>query len=129
MKTYWSLMEVIKLENDRGADSTANLWGGKFLSESAWDTIVSPSVDTCIMKPNASLYDGEPLAYVVCDVYPDDEVFECLKTIVDTTTMRANASGPILKEDMDALARIVVVSTIVLRHSKTSSSGYTSQTT
>ena len=22
-------MEVIKLENDRGADSTANLWGGK----------------------------------------------------------------------------------------------------
>ena len=39
---------------------------------------------------------------MVCNAYPDNQVFDCLKTIEDTTRMRANASGPILEEDMKA---------------------------
>ena len=34
--------------------------------------------DTCILKPGSTLYDGEPLAYVVCTAFPDDEVLNCL---------------------------------------------------
>jgi len=74
------------------------VWNGKFLTEEAYDKVVSPTEDTVIYKPSGDI----PLAYVVCDAYPDDQVFECLKTIEDTTRMRANASGPILEKDMKA---------------------------
>ena len=46
--------------------------------------------------------EGVPLAYVVCNAYPDNTILNCLKTIEETTVMRANASGPILEEDMKA---------------------------
>tara|TARA_Y100001973_G_C5200014_1_gene336914 strand:- start:2136 stop:3092 length:957 start_codon:yes stop_codon:yes gene_type:complete len=96
-------MVIDKCDNDYGHEWTKENWGGKFITNDAYDTIFSPKTDTCILKPNASLFEGEPLAYIVCDVYPDEQVFNCLKTIEDTTKMRANASGPILKEEMEAL--------------------------
>jgi hypothetical protein len=57
--------------------------------------------DTAIMKPVLSL-DGSdvPLAYIITNAYPDDEVRNTLKSIEDVSTMRANCSGPIDKEDM-----------------------------
>ena len=95
-------MQEIKLEIDFGIEETKEKWGGKYLTNAAYDTVVTPTEDICIYKPNASLFESEPLAYVVCNAYPDTQVLDCLKTIEDTTTMRANASGPILDEDMKA---------------------------
>ena len=102
-------MIKIKLETDHqsfkklGGDGTPMLtvdkvWNGNFLTGEAYDRVESPMEDTVIYKPSGDI----PLAYVVCNAYPDDQVFECLKTIEDTTRMRANASGPILEEDMKA---------------------------
>ena len=93
-------MQEIKLENDFGVEETKEKWSGNFLTKDAYDTVVSPTEDMCIYKPNASLFESEPLAYVVCNAYPDTQVLDCLKTIEETTTLRANASGPILEEDM-----------------------------
>ncbi len=95
-------METIKLKKDYGISSTHKKWNGNFLTEDAYEQIISPTEDTAIYKPGASLFENTPLAYVVCNVYPDDQVFECLKTIEDTSKMRANASGPIIDEDMKA---------------------------
>ena len=106
-------MRIIQLEHDYGFEETKEKWGGKFLTWEAypWGAIEvydgEEGEDTCILKPGSSLYGGgihhgEPLAYVVCNAFPDDQVFNCLKTIEDTTTMRANASGPIEPEDMAA---------------------------
>ena len=91
-------MQEIKLTKDYGNNQTQERWAGNFLTEEAYEQVVSPTEDTVIFKPNVET----PLAYIVCDAYPDDQVFECLKTIEDTTRMRANASGPILEEDMEA---------------------------
>ena len=95
-------MKTVKLTKDYGAEISVEKWNGKFLTEEAYAQVVSPTEDTAIYKPGASLYDDVPLAYVVCDAYPDTKVFDCLKTIEETTTMRANCSGPILEEDMKA---------------------------
>ena len=93
-------MQEIKLTKDYGNSQTQERWAGNFLTEEAYEQIVSPTEDTVIFKPGASLYDDVPLAYVVCDAYPDSKVVDCLKTIEETTKMRANASGPILEEEM-----------------------------
>ena len=95
-------MQEIKLTKDYGNSQTQERWAGNFLTEEAYEQVVSPTEDTVIFKPGASLYDDVPLAYVVCDAYPDTKVVDCLKTIEETTKMRANASGPILEEDMKA---------------------------
>ena len=93
-------METIKIKKDYGWNSTYKKWNGNFLTDESYNEVISPTKDTIIYKPGASLFENTPLAYVVCDAYPDDQVFECLKTIEDTTKMRANASGPIIDEDM-----------------------------
>tara|TARA_B110001454_G_C12679839_1_gene417535 strand:+ start:436 stop:1395 length:960 start_codon:yes stop_codon:yes gene_type:complete len=95
-------METIKLTTDNGSKQTDELWKGNFLTEDAFDNIVSPTVDTAIYKPGGTLFDDVPLAYIICDAYPNNNVFNCLKTIEESTTMRANCSGPILEEDMKA---------------------------
>ena len=95
-------METVKLTKDYGNNQSQEKWAGNFLTEEAYEQVVSPTKDTAIFKPGASLYDDVPLAYVVCDAYPDTKVIDCLKTIEETTSMRANASGPILEEDMKA---------------------------
>ena len=93
-------MQEVKLKRDYGSKRTQENWAGNFLTGDAYEQVVSPTEDTVIFKPGASLYDDIPLAYVVCDAYPDNTVLDCLKTIEETTTMRANASGPIEPEDM-----------------------------
>ena len=93
-------MQEVKLRRDYGVARTQEKWAGNYLTEEAYDQVISATEDTVIFKPGASLYDDVPLAYVVCNAYPDTKVIECLKTIEETTTMRANASGPILEEDM-----------------------------
>ena len=93
-------MQEVKLRRDYGVAHTQEKWAGNYLTEEAYDQVISATEDTVIFKPGASLYDDVPLAYVVCNAYPDSRVIECLKTIEETTTMRANASGPILEEDM-----------------------------
>ena len=95
-------MQEIKLRRDYGITRTQEKWAGNYLTEEAYDQVVSPIEDTVIFKPGASLYDDVPLAYVVCNAYPDNTILDCLKTIEETTTMRANCSGPILEEDMKA---------------------------
>ena len=93
-------MQEIKLRRDYGSNRTQEKWAGKFLTSDAYDQVISATEDTVIFKPGASLYDDIPLAYVVCNAYPDNKILDCLKTIEETTTMRANCSGPILEEDM-----------------------------
>ena len=93
-------MKEIKLTKDFGNNQTQEKWAGKFLTEEAYEEVISATEDTVIFKPGASLYDDVPLAYVVCNAFPNTKVVDCLKTIEETTTMRANASGPILEEDM-----------------------------
>ncbi len=102
-------MQEIKLRKDYGNNQTNELWNGKFLTEDAYEQVISATEDTVIYKPGASLYDDVPLAYVVCDAYPDTKVVDCLKTIEETTTMRANASGPIDEKEMKEIAGIKFV--------------------
>ena len=93
-------MQEVKLRRDHGDVRSQEKWAGNFLTKEAYEEVVSPTEDMCIYKPSATLFESEPLAYVVCNAYPDTQVLDCLKTIEETTTMRANASGPILEEDM-----------------------------
>jgi len=93
-------MQTVKIKTDNGVARTQKKWAGNYLTEEAYDQVISATEDTVIFKPGASLYDDVPLAYVVCNAYPDTKVLDCLRTIEDTTTMRANCSGPILEEDM-----------------------------
>ena len=93
-------MQTVKIKTDNGVARTQEKWAGNYLTEEAYDQVISATEDTVIFKPGASLYDDVPLAYVVCNAYPDSRVIECLRTIEETTTMRANCSGPILEEDM-----------------------------
>ena len=94
-------MKRIVAENDFGEKETFSKWNGKFLDESSYDTVEVVTEDTAIMKPTISL-DGSdvPLAYIMTNVFPDDEVRNCLASIEDTSTMRANCSGPIDHEEM-----------------------------
>ena len=73
-------MQEIKLRKDYGNNQTQERLAGKFLTEEAYEEIISATEDTVIFKPGASLYDDVPLAYVVCDAYPDTKVLDCLKT-------------------------------------------------
>ena len=72
-------MQTIKLEHDYGVKQTLDKWNGKFLTEDAYNKVVSPVEDVAIYKPGATLMgDDVPLAYVVCDSYPDTKVLDCL---------------------------------------------------
>ena len=96
-------MKKIVLEKDYGKKETFEKWNGKFLDDSSYDKVykVTQKEDLGIMKPVRSL-DGSdvPLAYVINNVYPNDDIRDVLTTIEDTSTMRANCSGPIDKEEM-----------------------------
>ena len=94
-------MKYITAKVDLGEKETFQKYNGKFLKESDAQDLLNVTEDTAIMKPVASL-DGSdvPLAYVICNAYPNDNVRNVLASIEDTTTMRANCSGPIDHEEM-----------------------------
>ena len=96
-------MHKITAPIDSGAKETFAKWNGKFLDDSAYTQVIKVTdEDMGIMKPIASL-DGSdvPLAYVVTNAYPKkSKIRDVLMNIEDTSKMRANASGPILEEDM-----------------------------
>lgn len=96
-------MKKITVTTDHGKDETFSKWNGKFLDETAYDQVVKVTDESVgIMKPINSL-DGSdvPLAYVVTNVYPqDNKIRDILTTIEDTSTMRANCAGPIDKDEM-----------------------------
>ena len=94
-------MKKITLTKDYGEKDTFKKWNGKFLDESSYDKVIKVTEDTAILKPTVSL-DGTdvPLAYVMTNVYPNDIIRDTLMSIEDTSTMRANCSGPIDKDEM-----------------------------
>ena len=95
-------MQYINLKTDLGKKETLDKWKGQFPDETSYSQVIRvTNEDTAIMKPIISL-DGSdvPLAYIITNAYPDDEVRNTLKSIEDVSTMRANCSGPIDKEDM-----------------------------
>ena len=94
-------MKYITVKTDYGEKETFQKYNGKFLEESDAQDLITVTEDTAIMKPVNSL-DGSdvPLAYVICDAFPNDNVRNVLASIEDTTTMRANCSGPIDHEEM-----------------------------
>ena len=79
-------MQEVKLRKDHGAVRSQEKWAGNFLTKEAYKEVVSPTEDIVIYKPGASLYDDVPLAYVVCNAFPNTKVVDCLKTIEETST-------------------------------------------
>ena len=96
-------MEKIQLETDLGKKEVEQKWKGKFLDDSSYEQVLKVTEDTGVMKPGYPL-DGTdvPLAYIMTNVFEDNDlVRNTLASIADVTTMRANASGPIDKEEME----------------------------
>ena len=96
-------MKYITVKTDYGEKETFEKWNGKFYQESDLDQIVYVTEDTVVMRPDATLDgDGVPIAYVVTNAFPNDNVRNILYSIEETSVMRANAAGPIDKEEMAA---------------------------
>ena len=94
-------MHKIVAEIDYGEKETFQKWNGKFYSESDLNQIAHITENTAIYRPNATLSDeGIPIAYVIINAFPDDEIRNVLYEIESTTKMRANCSGPIDPEEM-----------------------------
>ena len=94
MKEYYA-------EIDLGRKETFDSMNGKFLDSTSYDKVYQSDEDIVVYKPGKSL-DGKgvPLAFVITNAFPDDKVRNTLMSIEDTSTMRANCSGPIDKEEM-----------------------------
>jgi hypothetical protein len=90
-------MKQITAKLDLGEKETFSKWNGQFYTEDDLDQIVTvTSEDTAIYRPDATL-DGEgvPIAYVITNVFPNDDIRNELYAIEETSVMRANCSGPI----------------------------------
>ncbi len=94
-------MKIVKLKTQLDQKKTFKKYKGQFIVNDMYDEVLSPTEDTAIYKPNATLFgDGAPLAYVITNAYDDDIVRDCLYSITDKTTMRGNCSGPITPESL-----------------------------
>ena len=96
-------MTYITAKTDYGEKETFDKWNGKFYDESDLDEIIHVTEDTVIMRPNSTL-DGEgvPIAYVVTNAFPNDDMRDVLYRIEESSVMRANCSGPIDPVEMAA---------------------------
>ena len=95
-------MRKIIAQNDFGEKETFERWNGQFYTEDDLSQkIDNITEDTAVYRPDATL-DGEgvPIAYVITNVFPNDEIRDKLYAIEETTVMRANCSGPIDPEEM-----------------------------
>ena len=83
-------------------------WEGKWLPEGAYDSIVHTKdyeYGVNIFSP-ASSFDPIPIATVIPNVYENrDHLVDTLNNINETSTMRANAAGPIDHDEMKAKGR------------------------
>ena len=86
----------ITAQNDYGARETTNRWKGEFVNESDLDQIVHCTKDTVITRPS-----GIPIAWVITNAFPDDDMREILYRITDSSVMRANCSGRIDSVEME----------------------------
>lgn len=96
-------MEKIRLTNDLGKKELEEKWKGKFLDDTTYEKVLKIKGDTAILKPTMAL-DGtdNPLAYFITGAYKDNNLLRnTLASITDVSTMRANASGPISREEME----------------------------
>ena len=106
-------MKYITAKTDHGEKETFEKWKGKFYQESDLDQIVHVTEDTVVMRPDATLDgDGVPIAYVITNAFPNDNVRNILYSIEETSVMRANCSGPINKEEMAAKGMIAYANEI-----------------
>ena len=95
-------MKYITAKTDYGEKETFEKWNGKFYSEKDLDEIITVTEPTTIFRPDATLEGkGIPIAYVIPDVFPNDDIRNILYEIEETSVMRANAAGPIDKEEME----------------------------
>jgi hypothetical protein len=95
-------LKRIIAKNDFGEKQTFESWNGNFYTEDDLSQkIDNITEDTAVYRPDATL-DGEgiPIAYVITDVFPNDEIRDKLYAIEETSVMRANCSGPIDPEEM-----------------------------
>ena len=95
-------MRKIIAENDFGEKETFERWNGQFYTEDDLSQkIDNITEDTAVYRPDATL-DGEgvPIAYVITNVFPNDEIRDKLYAIEETSVMRANCAGPIDPEEM-----------------------------
>ena len=100
---YWSrTMKCIIAKTDYGEKQTFEKWNGKFYDESNLEQKIDVTEDTAIYRPDATLdEEGIPIAYVICNAFPkDNKITDILYSEKDTSVMRANAAGPIDKEEM-----------------------------
>ena len=96
-------------KTDLGFKETFDKWNGKYLNEDSYDTVIS-SIDVKddiikIYKPHGTLMGETLLACIVKRAYKGDQyhlIKDTLFSIDDTSTMRANAAGPINHEEMKA---------------------------
>jgi len=94
---------------DLGFKDTFKEWNGKYLTEDSYDTVIS-SIEydgdlIKIYKPHGTLMGKTLLACIVKNAYKGktyQTVKDTLFSIDDTSTMRANAAGPIDHDDMKA---------------------------
>ena len=94
-------MKYITAKTDYGEKETFEKWNGKFYSEKDLDEIITITESITVLRPDATL-DGEgiPIAYVIIDAFPNDDIRNVLYEIEETSVMRANAAGPISVEAM-----------------------------
>jgi len=96
-------MKYITAKTDYGEKETFDKWNGKFYNESDLDEIIHITEDTLIMRPDATLDGpGVPIAYVVTNAFPNDDMRNVLYGIEESSVMRANCAGPIDLVDMAA---------------------------
>ena len=97
-------MKYITAKTDYGEKETHDKWNGKFYSESELNEIISPiEENTAVMRPNSTLDGpGVPIAYVILNAFPNDDIRNILYGIEESSVMRANCSGPIDKKAMES---------------------------
>ena len=99
-------MQSIEASIELDFKKTNEEWEGKWLTEDAYDTVIHTKdyEGVNIFSPAASL-DPYPIATVVPNVYDSvshETIVRHLLDIDETSTMRANAAGPIDHEEMKA---------------------------
>ena len=90
-------MRKIVAQNDFGEKETFERWNGKFYTEDDLSQkIDNITENTAVYRPDATLdEEGIPIAYVITNVFPNDDIRNEQYAIEESSVMRANCAGPI----------------------------------